>query len=230
MDHNAAAPLQVQNIRAAYAELGQRVYVALWIQIGDIAWLDVQQVECFQMLGYVEQVRLVTVNLDWSALLTFSKHSALMNLPRKLSLKAVYMRCFSTSKMQPLCHQIPQMRHPSQCHTSFALAGPGALVYISPETFWWPLFNIVGPLTWPIFSIALPTQFVAWPSSMGLLSLGHLSMWITSTKTSMYTGSTHLLQALYLTSRMMTWTPLLLTWFRDSRTSAAAWSMVIWNI
>ena len=57
MDHNAPTPLQVQTIRATYAELGRRVHVALRTQIGDAARLNAQRVECFQMLGYVEQVR-----------------------------------------------------------------------------------------------------------------------------------------------------------------------------
>jgi hypothetical protein len=59
MDQDApwAAPLQVQNIRASYAELGRRVRVTLRTQIGDEVWLDVERVECFQMLRYVEQVR-----------------------------------------------------------------------------------------------------------------------------------------------------------------------------
>jgi hypothetical protein len=50
------APLQVQNIRAAYAELGRRVNIALRTQIGDGNRLGVQRVECFEMLQYVDQV------------------------------------------------------------------------------------------------------------------------------------------------------------------------------
>jgi len=54
MDQEIPAPLQVQNIRATYAELGRRVHIALHTQIGDVARLDVQRIECFQMLGYIE--------------------------------------------------------------------------------------------------------------------------------------------------------------------------------
>jgi hypothetical protein len=50
-------PLPLQSIRAAYAELGNRVRVALRTQIGDEARLNAHKVECFQMLGYVDQVR-----------------------------------------------------------------------------------------------------------------------------------------------------------------------------
>jgi hypothetical protein len=55
------APLPLQSIRAAYAELGNRVRVALRTQIRDEAWLNAHKVECFQMLRYVDQVR----TLDW---------------------------------------------------------------------------------------------------------------------------------------------------------------------
>ena len=40
------------------------------------------------MLGYIEQVRFVTMGLDWSALLTFTKHSALMNPAEKTVIKS----------------------------------------------------------------------------------------------------------------------------------------------
>lgn len=50
------APLQVQNIRASYGELGRRVHVALRTQVGDANRLDMQRIECFEMLGYVDQV------------------------------------------------------------------------------------------------------------------------------------------------------------------------------
>jgi hypothetical protein len=40
------------------------------------------------MLGYIEQVHFVTMGLDWSALLTFTKHSALMNPAEKTVIKS----------------------------------------------------------------------------------------------------------------------------------------------
>jgi hypothetical protein len=52
-------PLPLQSIRAAYAELGNRVRVALRTQIGDEARLNAHKAECFQMLGYVDQVRTI---------------------------------------------------------------------------------------------------------------------------------------------------------------------------
>jgi hypothetical protein len=73
------APLQVQNIRASYAELGRRVHVALRTQVGDANRLDMQRVECFEMLGYVEQAcsrRTPLVVLE--KLLTPFQHANLM--------------------------------------------------------------------------------------------------------------------------------------------------------
>lgn len=80
MDQHVPTPLQVQMIRATYVELGRRVHVALRTQVGDAARLNVQQIECFQMLRYVEQVcRLNIARSNSIAHPFYVKHSALLD-------------------------------------------------------------------------------------------------------------------------------------------------------
>jgi hypothetical protein len=56
MDVGASAPLPLFTIRAAYAELGRSVHVALRTQMGDAARLSVQRIDCLRLLALTEQV------------------------------------------------------------------------------------------------------------------------------------------------------------------------------
>lgn len=49
-------PLPLQTIRAAYAELGRSVHIALRTQMGDAARLGVQRIDCFRLLALTAQV------------------------------------------------------------------------------------------------------------------------------------------------------------------------------
>jgi hypothetical protein len=49
-------PLPLLTIRAAYTELGRSVDVALRTQMGDVARLGVQRVDCLRLLTLTEQV------------------------------------------------------------------------------------------------------------------------------------------------------------------------------
>jgi hypothetical protein len=56
MDTGGSLPLPLLTIRAAYAELGRSVDVALRTQMGDAARLGVQRVDCLRLLALTEQV------------------------------------------------------------------------------------------------------------------------------------------------------------------------------
>jgi hypothetical protein len=49
-------PLQLQSIRAAVKEVGDRVHQALRTQIGDVARLGAQRNECLRLMVTVQQV------------------------------------------------------------------------------------------------------------------------------------------------------------------------------
>jgi hypothetical protein len=83
-------PLPVQTIRAAYAELGRSVHIALRTQTGDAARLGVQRLDCLRILALTAQV---SINCCWFVTLpsdlfySMLRSSRLMNV---LPLKAAF--------------------------------------------------------------------------------------------------------------------------------------------
>jgi hypothetical protein len=61
MDTGGSAPLPLLTIRAAFAELGRSVHVALRTQRGDAARLSIQRLDCLRLLELTEQVCIIVV-------------------------------------------------------------------------------------------------------------------------------------------------------------------------
>jgi hypothetical protein len=73
MDTGRSHPLPLLTIRAAYAELGRSVDVALRTQMGDAARLGVQRLDCLRLLALTELVCVLNdFAVEWLELMFMS--------------------------------------------------------------------------------------------------------------------------------------------------------------